>query len=165
MRTFPETLKGVRIHASQNSKTALLDAGKPDGEPNRYTFSDSQGVKRAIFYPTAPGPLVVGEPAGSLLEYNGPEGQLRFRGDDVHQEQNVFGTLISVVIKINADAGGLNFALALPPVHLGSEKRQPFKTVGIMIHSRGRVTNRAGAELTYEVIPLEGIAESVIVPF
>lgn len=164
MRTFPETLKGVRIHAKDNSKTALLDSGKPEVEPNRYTFSDSQGVKRAVFYPTAPGPLVVGEPTGPLLEYNGPEGQLRFRGDDVHQEQNVLGTLISVVIRINADAGGLNFALALPPVHLGNKKKQEFKTVGIMVHSRGRVINRAGVELTYELIPLEGIAENIIVP-
>jgi hypothetical protein len=164
MRTFPETLKGVRIHASQNSKTALLNPGTPAAEPNRYTFSDSQGVKRAVFYPTAHGPLVAGEPHGAELEYSGPEGQLRFRGDDVHQEQNVLGTLISVVIRINADAGGLNFALALPPVHLGSEKKQKFKTVGIMVHSRGRVINPAGPELTYELIPLDGIAENVRVP-
>src|SRR4051794_6048236 len=40
MRTFPETLRGVRIHASQNSKTAMLDSGKPDREPNQYTFND-----------------------------------------------------------------------------------------------------------------------------
>ena len=164
MKTFPETLKGVRIHARDNSKTALLDSGEPKKEPNVYTFSDSQGVKRAIFYPGAFGPLVVGQPAGPLLEYNGPEGQLSFRGDDVHQEQNVLGTLISVVIRINADAGGLNFALALPTVHLGNERSQEFKTIGIMVHSRGRVINPAGAELTYESIPLDGIAEHVIVP-
>jgi len=33
MQTFPETLKGVRIHASNNPKTALLDAGNPDSNP------------------------------------------------------------------------------------------------------------------------------------
>lgn len=164
MKTFPETLKGVRIHASNNSKTALLDSGTPDAEPNRYTFSDQQGVKRVVFYPSAPGPLVVGEPTGPLLEYNGPEGQRTFRGDDVQQEQNVLGTLISVVIRVNADAGGLNLALALPPVRLGSEKRQEFKTIGVMVHSRGLVINRAGAELTYEPIPLDGIAENIILP-
>ncbi|HEY6044196.1 MAG TPA: hypothetical protein VIU43_04770, partial [Nitrosospira sp.] len=147
MKTFPDALKGVRVQASQNSKTTLLDAGKPDRQPNRYTFSDQEGVKRVVFFPKELGPLGDGRPsAGPQLEYTGPEGRLTFRGDDISQEQTVLGTLISVAIKINADAGGLNFALALPPVHLAGEAKE-FKTIGIMIHSRGRVRNPAGVEL------------------
>jgi hypothetical protein len=68
------------------------------------------------------------------------------------------------VIRINADAGGLNFALALPRVYLVDGAKQEFKTVGIMVHSRGRVMNPAGADLTYEVIPLDGLAEHVMLP-
>src|SRR3954454_21342902 len=75
MTGFPDTLKGVRIHASQNSKTTLLDTGKPDRHPNRYTFSDGEGVKRVVFFPERFGPLGEGESdAGAHLEYNGPEG-------------------------------------------------------------------------------------------
>jgi hypothetical protein len=66
-----------------------------------------------------------------------------------------------VVLKPNADAGGLNFALALPPVHLAGGAKQEFKTVGIMVHNKGRVRNPAGAALTYEVVPLKGIAEDI----
>jgi hypothetical protein len=159
---LPEDVKGVRVHALQNSKTVLLSIAKPDRQPNRYIFSDNEGVKRVVFFPEMPGPLDEGKPvAGSRLEYHGPEGQLTFRGDDIGQEQTVLGTLISVVLQPNADAGELDFALTLPPVHLGGEAKQEFKTVGIIVHSRGRVRNPAGAELTYEVIQLKGVAEDI----
>jgi hypothetical protein len=159
---LPEGVKGVRIHASQNSKTALLGFGKPDRQPNRYVFSDSKGVKRIVFFPEMLGPLGEGKPlAGSQLEYHGSEGQLIFRGDDIGQEQTVLGTLISVVLKPNADAGGLDFALILPPVSLGGEAHQEFETVGFKIHSKGRMVKPVGPELTYEVVNLKGVAEDI----
>jgi hypothetical protein len=159
---LPEGVKGVRIHASQNLKTALLELGKPDRQPNRYTFSDNTSVKRVVFFPEALGPLGKGESlAVSQLEYYGPEGQLTFRGNDISQEQTVLGMLISVVLKPNADAGGLDFALVLPPVNLGGKAHQVFETVGFKIRSRGRLVKPAGSELTYEVVSLKGIAEDI----
>jgi hypothetical protein len=162
MTGFPDTLNGVRIHASQNSKTTLLDTGKPDRHPNRYTFSDGEGVKRVVFFPERFGPLGEGESdAGAHLEYNGPEGHLTFHGDDISQEETVLGTLISMVLQPNADAGGLDFALALPLVKLGGKAHQEFETVGFKIRSRGRMIKPAGPELTYEVLNLRGIAEDI----
>ncbi len=52
-----------------------------------------------------------------------------FRGDEIAQEQTVLGLVVSVVLKPNADAGGLDFALILPPVNLGGEAHQDFDTV------------------------------------
>ena len=131
-------------------------------EPTQYTFEDGKGVRHIVYYPKAPGPIIQGEQPGAELQYKGPEGELRFRGGDkIHQEQNVFGTLISVTIKINVDGGGLDFALALPRVYLKDGAKQEFKTIGIMVHSRGRVVNPAGADHSYEVIPLDGVAEYV----
>ncbi len=159
--SFPAELRGVRINAAQNSKTAWLDDQR-DRQPNRYTFSDCEGVKRVIFFPRALGPLGISESsANAQLEYNGSEGQFVFRGDDISQEQTILGSLISVTLQPNADAGGLDFALVLPPVQLGGPARQEFETVGIKIHSRGRVIRPAGAELTYEVIKLNGVAEDI----
>lgn len=159
--SFPAELKGVRVNATQNSITAWLDDQR-DRQPNRYTFSDCEGIKRVIFFPRALGPLGIGEsPSDAQLEYNGSEGQLVFRGDDIGQEQTILGLLISVTLQPNADAGGLDFALVLPPVQLGGHGRQEFETMGIKIHSRGRVIRPAGAELTYEVIKLNGIAEDI----
>lgn len=164
MKTFPETLKGVRIHASQNSKTALLHAGGPDRQPNRFILSGDD-VTQIEYYPRALGPLEEEEEreeaADARFEYEGPEGHFVFRGEEIGQEQNILGLLVSVTLQPNGDAGGLDFALVLPPIHLHGEAHQAFETIGIRIHSRGRVTNPAGAELAYEVTSLEGVAEDI----
>ena len=48
----PEGVKGVRIHAAQNSKTALLaGAGQPERQPNRFTLTDSSKGTRIVFFP------------------------------------------------------------------------------------------------------------------
>jgi len=159
---LPEDVKGVRIHAAQNTKAALLNTVQPDRQPNRYTFGDDEGARRIVFFPEMLGRLNEGESlAGSQFEYHGPEGQFIFHGDEISQEQTVLGTLISVVLRPNADAGGVDFALALPPVKLEGKAHQEFDTVGIKIRSKGRRMQPAGAELTYEVVKLKGVAEDI----
>ena len=159
---FPEEVKGVRVHATQNSKTALLDGSHvPGRQPNRYTLNDCGKTTRILFFPHAFGPLGAPQSRDAQLEYHGPEGELIFRGNDISQEQTALGTVVSVTIKPNADAGGLDFALVLPPVNLGGEAQQDFETIGIRIMSRGRVREPAGAELAYEVLNLKGAAEDI----
>lgn len=166
-KDFPERLRGVRIHASQNSKTILLETGKPDSgqsdrQPNRFTLSGCEDTTRIVFFPQIFMPLGASEsPADSQLEYDGAEGHLVFRGKDINHEQSILGLVVSVILQPNADAGGLDFALVLPPVSLGDEAGQEFETIGIKIRSRGRVINPAGAELTYEVLKLKGVAEDI----
>jgi hypothetical protein len=163
MENLTSDVKGVRIHASQNSKTALLDdSGQPDRQPNRFTLSDRDKTTRIVFFPQALTPLGATEkPLDAQLEYHGVEGELVFRGDEISEEQTILGLLISVILRPNADAGGVDFALVLPPVNLGGEARQEFDTIGIKIRSRGRVINPIGAELTYEVLNLKGVAEDI----
>jgi hypothetical protein len=163
MENLTSDVKGVRIHASQNSKTALLDdSSQPDRQPNRFTLSDRDKTTRIVFFPQALTPLGATEkPLDAQLEYHGVEGELVFRGDEISEEQTILGLLISVILRPNADAGGVDFALVLPPVNLGGEARQEFDTIGIKIRSRGRVINPIGAELTYEVLNLKGVAEDI----
>jgi hypothetical protein len=163
MENLTSDVKGVRIHASQNSKTALLDeSGQSDRQPNRFTLSDRDKTTRIVFFPQALTPLGATEkPLDAQLEYHGVEGELVFRGDEISEEQTILGLLISVILRPNADAGGVDFALVLPPVNLGGEARQEFDTIGIKIRSRGRVINPIGAELTYEVLNLKGVAEDI----
>lgn len=160
---FPEGVRGVRIHAAENSQTALIvGAGQPDRQPNRFTLTDSSKSTRIVFFPKALTPLGTNEPTTEAqLEYHGLEGQLVFRGGDITQEQTVLGSVVSVVLKPNADAGGLDFALILPPVNLGGQAHQDFETLGVRIRSRGRLINPAGAELSYDVVHLKGVAEDV----
>lgn len=161
---LPEEVKGVRVHASQNAKTVLLDVTRPDRQPNRFILGDYDGATRIEYYPRALDSLgeeEVEAAADARFEYQGPEGHFVFRGEEIGQEQNILGLLVSVVLQPNADAGGLDFALLLPPVHLRGEARQAFQTIGIKIRSRGRVINPSGAELAYEVVNLEGVAEDI----
>lgn len=155
-------VKGVRIHASQNSKTAMLDTSQSDRHPNRFTLSNCDGRTRIVFFPQALTSLGASEsPANAQLQYDGAEGQLIFHGEDITQEQTILGSLISVTLRPDADAGGIDFALVLPPVNLGGEVRQDFETLGIKARSRGRVINPAGADLSYDVMKLQGVAEDI----
>ena len=173
---LPPDAKGVRIHVKHDSKKALLgnseylerssSLGNPEHSgrnPSRFTFVDSEGVKRVVFFPQALGPLGAEEkPQEASLEYTGPEGHFVFRGAQITQQQTVMGTLISVNFRSGAaDEPSLDFALVLPPVELGEELRQAFKTMGILVHGRGFVVDHAGAQLTYEIVNLEGIAEYI----
>jgi hypothetical protein len=170
---LPEGVKGMRVHASENAKTVQLDVARPDRQPNRVILADCDGATRIEYYPRALDPVVEGEDeegggeeeveemGGARFEYKGLEGHFVFRGEEISQEQNRLGSLVSVTLQPNADAGGLDFALVLPPVHLRGEARQAFQTIGIKIRSKGRMINPSGAELTYEVIHLEGVAEDI----
>ena len=173
---LPPGAKGVRIHVKHDSKKALLgnsehsernpslgNSEHPKRNPSRFTFVDQEGVKRVVFFPQALGPLGAKEkPQEASLEYTGPEGHFVFRGAQITQQQTVVGTLVSVNFRSGAaDEPSIDFALVLPPVELGEELRQAFKTMGILIHGRGFVVDHTGAQLTYETVNLEGIAEYI----
>ncbi|HEU4854523.1 MAG TPA: hypothetical protein VFS89_04450 [Nitrosospira sp.] len=173
---LPPDAKGVRIHVKHDSKKALLgnsehsetnpglgNSEHPMRNPSRFTFVDQEGVKRVVFFPQAVGPLGAKEkPQEASLEYTGPEGHFVFRGAQITQQQTVMGTLVSVNFRSGAaDEPSIDFALILPPVELGEELRQAFKTMGILIHGRGFAVDHTGAQLTYETVNLQSIAEYI----
>lgn len=162
---LPEGAKGVRVHAAQNSKTALLDdTGHPDRQPTRFTFSDRENVKRVVFFPRGEGPRGKSEsPAEPQLEYTGPEGHVIFRGEEITQQKTVLGSHVSVKLRTNmADEGFLDFVLVLPPIRMDDEARHEFKTVGILSHApSGFGGFPPGAQRRYEIVDLMGIAEYI----
>jgi len=134
-------------------------------QANKFTFTACEGSVQIIFFPQAPvpGPIHPGQVGASELKYQGQEGNLTFLGDQIEKKDSPLGLLITVVLERSVDAGALTFTLILPPVNLAGKKRQTFDTVGIKTKSFG-ILPREGAELTYEVLDLKGIAESVILP-
>ncbi len=93
---FPKKLKGVRVNTSQNSQTALLDnSARRDRQPNRFTLKGCDDHTHIVFFPKIFMPLGTGKsPADSQLEYDGAEGHLIFRGEDVSQEETILGSII-----------------------------------------------------------------------
>lgn len=134
-------------------------------QANKFTFTASEGSVQIIFFPQAPfpGPIHPGQEGASELQYQGKEGNLTFLGDQIEKKDSPLGLLITVVLERSVDAGALTLTLIIPLVNLAGKKRQTFHTVAIKTKSFG-ILPREGAELTYEVLDLKGVAESVILP-
>ncbi len=74
------------------------------------------------------------------------------------------GTLLTVVVQPNHDAGPRNFTLLVPRA-FGVTRQQPvtFGTLAIKTTTRGFIAT-PGVALTYDVLPLVGEAKDVILP-
>jgi hypothetical protein len=131
---------------------------------NEYTFTHDEGTTLIVFYPNRPGPILQGEPeTGPELRYKGVEGTFTFFSDRIEIQDSPLGSLISVLLKPNVGAGGLTFTLVLPPVNMGAKKKETFYTLGIKTTSIGNIIAE-GAQRTYTVLHLKGLAEIAILP-
>jgi hypothetical protein len=101
---------------------------------------------------------------GPLLQYQGPEGNRTFAGDQVTCLDSTLGTLVTVVLRPNADAGAISITVLVPNA-FGITPGSPvtFATIAIKTTSRGFV-NTPGVELTYDLVPLVGQASQVFLP-
>ena len=133
-------------------------------QAKRFTLADGKGKTRLVYFPQAPVPGPVRPLEGPQVEYDGPEGQFTFRGEDVTQLPSRLGLLITVTLQPDVDTGQLDCTLVLPRVYLAGKKGQSFEAIAIKAKSKGHVVDHAGADLTYEAVPLSGVAEGVIIP-
>jgi hypothetical protein len=129
---------------------------------NEFTFAGDQ--TNITYLTQMPGPIPVGTTDEGRLEYQGPEGDLVFSGNQITRLDSALGTLLTVVLRPNADAGAINISVLVPKA-FGVTRENPvtFGTVAIKTTSRGFV-NTPGVELTYDVLPLVGQAHQVIQP-
>ena len=124
---------------------------------NQFTFT---GDRTRISYETqTPIPN-----QGPLVQYQGPEGDDTFTGDQVTCLDSALGTLLTLVLRPNADAGAINITVLVPEA-FGVTRDSPvtFGTIAIKTTSRGFI-NTPGVELTYDVLPLVGQASQVFLP-
>jgi hypothetical protein len=151
--------------STATTPSAPIDAQLNTG--NKFDFSTHSGNINITYYPTAPGPIVVGELQGSLFIYDGPEGELSFRGSEVSKQETPVGSMLSVVLKPNgpAGSGSITFALFLPSVAIGSDKSQTFTTYAVKATDVTPSLLLPGSRLQYEVERLKGDAQDVTLPF
>src|SRR6185437_10813592 len=90
---------------------------------------------------------------GPLMQYQGPEGDHIFAGDQVNCLDSALGTLLTVVLRPDADAGAISITVLVPKA-FGVTRQNPvtFGTIAIKTTSRGFI-NTPGMELTYDVLP------------
>jgi hypothetical protein len=131
---------------------------------NKFTFTSEDGSTQVIFFPTAPGPIVQGQPVGPRLEYTGEEGNFVFLGDQVRIQESPLGVLLTVTLKLNVDTGGITFTIVLPVVRGAAQGQpQPFETIGIKTTTVGFVI-KPGAQSSYYAITLDSVAEIIELP-
>jgi hypothetical protein len=84
--------------------------------------------------------------------------------DRQRQEETVIGTLVTVVLEPDADAGELLFTLVIPRVVLAAPRaEQRIETVGIFTRSRQPPHLPFGVQLqTYDTVELRGTASLVV---
>ncbi len=129
---------------------------------NEFTFA---GDRTQMTYLTEmPGPIPVGSSQRGQLGYQGPEGDDVFSGDQITRLDSALGTLLTVVLRPNADAGDIKITVLVPKA-FGVRREDPvtFGTIAIKTTSRGFI-DTPGVELTYDVLPLVGQAHQVIRP-
>jgi len=129
---------------------------------NEFTFA---GDRTKITYLTqTPGPIQAGTTDQGRLEYQGPEGDHLFSSNQITRLDSALGTLLTVVLRPNADAGDIKITILVPEA-FGVTRETPvtFGTIAIKTTGRGFI-NTPGVELTYDVLPLVGQAHQVIQP-
>jgi hypothetical protein len=139
----------------------IPSSAREDLGGNEFSFS---GDRTSItFFPATPGPIVIGHEGGEL-RYQGPEGTFTFYGPQINRAATPLGTLLTVTLRPDFDAGAINITILLPRA-FGATRTAPvtFAAVAIKTTTRGFVTG-PGVGLTYSVLPLIGQAKDVILP-
>src|SRR5260221_14052669 len=100
----------------------------------------------------------INEDNSSELDYQDAQGSLTFQSNQLHIQKSAVGTLITATLKNSADAGATTCTLVLPDVKLGGQTKQPLETFAVITQDLSRLS-RAGAQLAYRVITLEGTGQ------
>jgi hypothetical protein len=128
---------------------------------NEFSFSGDR--TRIDYLPNGPGPTRPGHEGGSL-QYLGPEGDFEFSGNQIALSRGPLGTLVTVRLRLQDDAGGVTATILLPHV-TGVARGNPvtFETLLVKASSRGLI-DRPGPDLSYTIVPLLGTAQDAIQP-
>jgi hypothetical protein len=123
---------------------------------NFFTFSDAKGTLQITYYPHA------------RLDYQGPEGHFVYPSaspgrDMTIQEQSVLGQQVTVVLMPSVDGPSVTLTLLLPPMNMAGQQEQDFATIAIKTTNSGMLPT-TGAQLTYDVISLQGTAQHLLHP-
>lgn len=102
---------------------------------------------------------ITGEP---LMEYRDNVRHVSARGKEIQQVDMGIGTLVTIVLQQNVDAGALLFSVVIPPARLvGADQSVAIRTLGITTRTAGFIFNTAQLD-TYSEVPLLGEADFIV---
>ena len=101
---------------------------------------------------------IAGKP---IFNYKDSEGTHNFTGDEIRTLKTEIGTMITVTLKLTVDTGNTTLTVLVPNFKLQGSA-QEFKTIAIKSINRTSFLPITGALESYEVICLQGTADSVL---
>jgi len=104
---------------------------------------------------------ITGDP---LMHFQDRRHEVSVRGEEIRQVETEVGTLVTITLEPDADAGALLFTLVIPRVVLATPNAtQPIETQGIYTRSRLPPRLPASVQLqTSDVVELKGTASFVV---
>ena len=104
---------------------------------------------------------ITGEP---LMNFKDRQHEVSVRGEEIRQVETEVGTLVTITLEPDADAGSLLFTLVIPRVIITSpDVTQPIVTQGFYTRSRLMPLLPANVQLQMsEVVELKGTASFII---
>lgn len=100
----------------------------------------------------------INEDNSSQLDYQDAQGSYTFQSKQLRIQQSAIGTLITASLKSSPDAGTTTCTLVLPDVNLAGQTKQPLETFAVIVQDYSKLS-RAGAQLTYRVVALQGTGQ------
>ena len=100
----------------------------------------------------------IGKP---IFNYTDLKGTHNFTGDEIRTLKTEIGTMVTVTLKLIIDAGSTALTILVPDFKLEGSA-QEFNTIAIRTTERTSFLPIKGALDSYEVIRLQGTAESVL---
>lgn len=100
----------------------------------------------------------INEDNSSQLDYQDAQGSYTFQSSQLYIQQSAIGMLITATLKNSADVGTITCTLVLPVVNLGGQTKQPLATFAVIAQDYS-ILSRAGAQLTYRVVTLQGTGQ------
>jgi hypothetical protein len=101
---------------------------------------------------------ITGKP---IFNYTDLKGTHNFTGDEIRTLKTEIGTMVTVTLKLTVDTGNVTLTILVPDFKLEGSA-QEFKTIAIRTTKRTSFLPIKGALDSYEVIRLQGTADSVI---
>jgi hypothetical protein len=97
-----------------------------------------------------------------LLQYNGPEGELSFSGDEIGTAATALGSEVTVTLETVPDLHTITCTLLLPSLRLPGGGESSFETLAIKTTAHTTIAGPPeGAGQSYESVALHGVAKAV----
>jgi len=108
-----------------------------------------------------------GNPGFIALTYNDAAQNIHegFKPAQIETVQTPLGIMVTVAIRTTIDTRGTTFSVFLPDISVPFGHSVKFNTIGVYNDVSGPIVVPKDVKVTWSCVQLEGVAETVLVPF